>query len=170
MFELLVLRHAKSDWHSGAASDHDRPLNPRGRRAAADVGRFLAATGRLPPHVLCSTARRTRETVERLLEAAQDSDDSSDAVDVVYSERLYEATADGWLDCVRELAPEQGERLLVVGHEPACSAVVSRLTGATVRFPTAAVASIALRGGIAELRPGLGELHWFLPPRLLAAL
>ena len=61
MRRLILMRHAKSDWSHGT-SDHDRPLNPRGRGAAEALGNWLRTEGLLPDAVLCSTAARTRET------------------------------------------------------------------------------------------------------------
>src|ERR1041385_7436623 len=66
MKELLLLRHAKSSWGEPGQDDFDRPLNKRGRRAAADIGRWLSDQGLQPNLVLCSSARRTRETLELL--------------------------------------------------------------------------------------------------------
>jgi phosphohistidine phosphatase len=59
---LILIRHAKSDWEHPALDDHDRPLNARGQRSAPRIGAWLAAQGLAPDAVLCSTARRTRET------------------------------------------------------------------------------------------------------------
>ena len=61
---LILLRHAKSDWYSGALSDHDRPLNGRGMRDAPRVGRWIDANGYTPTVVLCSSALRTRQTLD----------------------------------------------------------------------------------------------------------
>ncbi len=58
---LLIIRHAKSDWESGAP-DHERPLNARGRREAPKLGKHLAALGLRPDLVVCSDAARARQT------------------------------------------------------------------------------------------------------------
>ncbi|MBL4558811.1 MAG: histidine phosphatase family protein [Rhodobacteraceae bacterium] len=63
------MRHAKSDWGDPTRADHDRPLNRRGRRAAPLIGRWLAAQGAIPDAVLTSSARRTRETWDRMAPA-----------------------------------------------------------------------------------------------------
>src|SRR6187200_3248617 len=63
---LYLLRHAKSSWDDPGLPDHDRPLAPRGRKAAKRMGAHLRERGIEPQLVLCSSARRTRETVERL--------------------------------------------------------------------------------------------------------
>jgi len=63
---LMLMRHAKSAWQSQAPSDHERPLNERGRRNAPRVGKRLAELGWVPDHVIGSDSRRTRETWERM--------------------------------------------------------------------------------------------------------
>ncbi len=66
MSRLLLLRHAKSDWGEAGLQDFDRPLAPRGQRAAADMAKAISAAGMLPDRILCSPARRTRETLAAL--------------------------------------------------------------------------------------------------------
>ena len=66
---LYVMRHAKSDWNAGGGSDHDRPLAPRGTRAAATIGRHLAAVDQVPDFALVSSARRAQETFNLAREA-----------------------------------------------------------------------------------------------------
>jgi phosphohistidine phosphatase len=65
MKQLFLLRHAKSSWDDAELVDHDRPLAPRGRRAAKLIAEHLGREGVTPALVLCSSARRTRETLER---------------------------------------------------------------------------------------------------------
>ena len=62
MLRLFLFRHAKSSWTDPDVDDHDRPLNPRGRKAAPLIGRFMRARKLVPDLVLCSPARRARET------------------------------------------------------------------------------------------------------------
>ena len=62
--QLILMRHAKSSWDDPAAADFDRPLNGRGRRSAKALGHWLRQRGWLPDRVLCSSARRTRETLD----------------------------------------------------------------------------------------------------------
>ena len=63
---LIIMRHAKSSWTSGAASDHQRPLNKRGRRAAPLVAARLRDLGWIPDLVIASDSERTRETWQRM--------------------------------------------------------------------------------------------------------
>lgn len=104
MKQLILVRHAKSDW-GGGLPDHARPLNARGKRAGAAIGDWLRDKGYLPDAVLCSTAARTRETLSRLrIEAPTRFDDA-----------LYHASPDSLLATLRGA---KGDSLLVLGHNP----------------------------------------------------
>ena len=109
---LILLRHAKSDWTSGVP-DHDRPLNQRGERDAPLTGQWLAETKRVPDHVLCSTARRTRETYALAAEAF----DAGAEPGVRYLDEIYGASAGEMLEAIRGV-PEEVRTLLVVSHNP----------------------------------------------------
>lgn len=161
MTTLQLLRHAKSDWGAGA-SDHERPLNDRGVRAATAIGRFLATTGRAPERVLTSSAVRARTTAERAIASGRWD------TDLVVLDELYLPSVDGVLAAVAEHGDDVGT-LMVVGHEPTWSGLVGHLTSAVVRYPTAALAVLDLhvrRWSEVDLATR-GELHAFVPPRLL---
>jgi len=66
---LLLMRHAKSSWSDGSLSDHERPLNKRGEKAAIAVGEALVARGYAPDIIWSSDATRTRQTAMRLIRA-----------------------------------------------------------------------------------------------------
>jgi phosphohistidine phosphatase len=136
---LLLLRHAKSDYPTGVP-DHERPLAKRGMREAALAGNWLRAQAPAIDAVLCSTATRTRETVQRC---------GIDAP-VEYADRLYDATPGTVIDVINSAPPDVGT-LLVVGHEPAMSAVALGLADAqrsnaeaaeaiSMKFPTSGIA------------------------------
>lgn len=163
MRTIYLLRHGKSDWDASFGSDRERPLAPRGEEAARTMGRALAALGEAPPLALASPARRAADTVRLAAEAG--------AWDVVIETApLYDADPEDVLRVVRGV-DDAHERVLLAGHEPTWSELVARLTGATVRFPTAAIARIDVSAARwAELRPGTGVLVWFLPPRTVAKL
>jgi len=140
---LLLLRHAKSDYPAGVA-DHGRPLAPRGVREAGLAGDWLRAHAPAVDAVLCSTATRTRETLERTRIDAP----------VNYVDRLYDATPGVVIEEINDVQSRFGpdvETLLVIGHEPAMSSValglatadVSNATAAeriSTKFPTSAIA------------------------------
>src|SRR5262249_27710733 len=111
MRRLILLRHAKSDWSDPGASDHDRPLNRRGQEAAPRIGAYLDRHGLVPDRVLCSTAKRARETWKLI--AAE----VADAPAATFVDSLYNAAARTILDALRH-APADAKSVLVVGHNP----------------------------------------------------
>src|SRR3546814_12348573 len=104
MPELLLLRHAKSDWKDKTLGDFDRPLAARGRRAAALMGRLLAEEDLAPDLVLCSTARRAVETVELLLTALASAPETN------YLKTLYLAPPSRLLTVLRRQGTDHGRR------------------------------------------------------------
>jgi phosphohistidine phosphatase len=140
---LVLLRHAKSDYPPGVA-DRERPLAPRGEREAALAGDWLRAHAPAVDAVLCSTATRTRETLARTRIDAP----------VNYLDRLYDATPGAVIEEINNVESRFGpdvETVLVIGHEPAMSAVAlglattdgSNTTAAeriSTKFPTSAIA------------------------------
>lgn len=139
---LIVLRHAKSDW-SEALPDHERPLAPRGVRDAPRLGRWLVEAGRVPELVVCSTARRTRETWQRV------SGELPASPPVEYDDDLYGADVPELLGAARR-TPADVTTLALVGHEPGVSDLTLHLAGrgedtrqAQTKFPTGAAAVLA---------------------------
>jgi phosphohistidine phosphatase len=133
---ILLLRHAKSAWDEPGLEDYERPLAPRGRRAAAVMGVYIRDEALVPDLVLCSGARRAVETVE-------------------HDPALYMITADRLLKRLRKL-PDAAKSVLVVGHEGGIDVLARRLIadGAAPlrrrlgeKFPTAALAVIAVAAG-----------------------
>ena len=163
---LYVLRHAKSAWPQGVA-DPDRPLAGRGRRDAPAAGRWLRATGRPPERVVCSPARRTRQTWELVHgELAADPE-------VCYDDRVYAAELPALLRALRE-TPEPVRTVLLIAHQPGVGELTLALAGraeddALVRvrekFPTAAIAVLDLAGPWAGLADGCAVLTEFAVER-----
>jgi len=161
MVELLVMRHAKSAWNAGFENDHERPLAPRGVRAAKLMGRFLTDSGFEPGLVLTSTAVRARQTVELAAEAGGWTSS-------IRSTEVFYGADPG--EVVREIIEsEPPDRLLVAGHEPTWSGLVSLLIGGgAVRMPTAAVACLGFPDRRwQDLPQSRGRLSWLVTPRLL---
>lgn len=163
---LVLLRHAKSDWPDVA--DHERPLAKRGRRDAPTMGRWLGASGYLPDAVVCSTARRARETWD--LTAAELPPGASPVVR--YEPRVYEASVLGLLMLVREFDPAW-RTALVVGHNPGLAELTVGLIGPEAEspavFPTAFAAVLGLPGSWEEAAPGEARLLAFTVPAELRA-
>jgi len=134
MKTLLLMRHAKSDWSAEYGADHDRPLNERGERSARIMGRVLATEDRAPDLVVTSTAVRARETARLAKEAGDWS------CEIVLEPNLYGTGAEAAVQTAAE-APEH-DRLMLVGHQPTWSILVSILTGDRVEMRTGTVTAI----------------------------
>jgi phosphohistidine phosphatase len=160
---LLVLRHAKAAGEPGV-NDTERPLTGGGRRDASAAGQWLLSRGVTPAAVLCSSARRARQTWEQLSAALGGAAPGQDAVS--FERRLYDAGAQDLLDLVNE-QPDDAHTLLTVGHNPASGQLVALLTGRLdFAFPACALAVIRLGESWAAAAPGGGELAGlWTPPR-----
>lgn len=116
--QLILLRHAKSDWYSEANTDHDRPLNDRGRRDAPRVGKWLSQNGYRPEYILCSSAERTRQTLSLLIHGSGWEDIPTELSRDLYhagESSLTERIATGFSYC---------DALMVVGHNPGMDLLV----------------------------------------------
>jgi phosphohistidine phosphatase len=170
MKTLTLLRHAKSGWDDAVPRDFDRPLNPKGRRAAQVMGRFLKTQGAAFDHVLASPALRV---VETLVEVEYGY---GRALTPAWDKRVYLASAATLLDLIRDL-PEQAGTALVVGHNPGLEDLVLDLVAdggdlreaVEAKYPTAAVATMTWDGAWADLRSGAATLGAFTRPRDLDA-
>lgn len=135
---LLIARHAKSSWSTGH-TDHERPLNARGRTDAPRVGRELAERGWMPDLVLCSTAERTRETLAGFEEG------TGVPWPVRYVDRLYLPELRDVLDEIG-LLPNTIRTVMVLGHNPSCEEAILRLGGEEIEVTTANVVRLAGTG------------------------
>ena len=154
---LIIMRHAKAGELPGGP-DFERALRPRGLRDSAAAGRWLAASGYRPDLVLCSAARRTRQTWHHL------SKELGGKPAFAAERRLYQADSDDVAGLIRETSKDVGT-LMYIGHNPAAAGVVGLLTGSEPEFPTAAIAVIGLTGDWAETESGGGELLASWTPR-----
>jgi phosphohistidine phosphatase len=164
---LLLLRHAKSSWDHPELADHDRPLAPRGRRAAAAVGAHLGDLPELPDVVLCSTAVRTVQTLEGIRPALPVT------TSVELDDALYGADDDELLEVVRRL-PAAASCAMVIAHNPGIGDLAVLLTGhgddsaraaMASKFPTAALARLAFQQPWSAAGPGGATLEEFWTPR-----
>jgi phosphohistidine phosphatase len=163
--QLFLLRHAKSSWDDPALGDHDRPLAPRGRRAAELVSAHMVRSAVVPDLVLCSSARRCRETLERIASALRDE------TPVLVERELYAGSKDELLARLKSV-PETVGSVMVVAHNPGIEQLALGLAGRGAelvrverKYPTGALATLVFDGAWRELKPHSGELVAFVRPK-----
>jgi phosphohistidine phosphatase len=168
MRTIFLLRHGKSSWSDSTIADTDRPLAPRGERAAKRIAKYLRRKKIRPALVLCSPSLRTRQT----LEAIQPSLGKKCTVELV--PELYGASEQELLERLRAL-PEGLGSVLLIGHNPGLQDLALALAsqGAELehlreKFPTGALATLVVeRDSWAALSPGDAELVDYVVPRQL---
>jgi len=165
---LWLLRHAKSSWNDPGLEDRNRPLAPRGERAADRMRDYLDTEGIRPALVLCSSALRTRQTLARVLSAL------GPELEVRIESSLYTFDAASLLDRLGEV-PEGVASVMLIGHNPAVQELAvmlaargDRLDELAEKHPTAALAEIEFPSGSwHEVGNTPGELTRFVVPREL---
>lgn len=164
MSRLFLLRHAKAGWAEPGMRDFDRPLDAAGEHHAEATGIAMRDAGYLPELVICSSARRARQTLEGVVKNLQTGR-------IVYTDGLYNTDAAGYVDIIRDAPPVAS--ILVVGHNPMMEDVALALSGdgdeearhtMVAGFPTSALAVIRFAGTFTEAAPGKGYLETFLTP------
>jgi len=164
---LTLLRHAKSGWNDPVSRDFDRPLNPKGKRAAALIGHHLRDLRLEFDHVVASPAVRVVETLDEVARGY------GRTLAPAWDRRIYLASAVTLLDLVREL-PGEVERVLLVGHNPGLEDLVLMLVpdgGDALRdvveakYPTASVAELTLPADWRGAAAGAATLTRFVRPR-----
>jgi phosphohistidine phosphatase len=168
MKTLTLLRHAKSGWDDPVARDFDRPLNAKGARAAALIGRHMQSLGLAFDHVVASPAQRVIETVEHL------GAGYGRGFEPVWDRRLYLASTSMLLDLIHVL-PADAEHVLLIGHNPGLEELVLLLVPdsagdalraeAALKYPTASIAELQVRGDWSGFLPGGAALTRFVRPR-----
>ncbi len=168
---LYLLRHAKSNWDELGLPDAERPLAKRGRKAAKLMAKHLRRAGIEPAVVLCSPAKRAKETLALVAPAF-------DNASVIFDQRIYEASYQTLLACLAELPAEAGSALLL-GHNPGLDRLAAYLMDehgddrATERlhekFPTSALAVLSTEADWRGMRAGCCRLEDFIRPTDLDA-
>jgi len=136
---LTLVRHAKSSWQDHGCSDHDRSLNDRGLRDAPIMAQRLQQHSALPDTILCSSAKRTRETCDIFLDAWNLKADV-----VEYDEALYLATTGALQSAIEKVDPD-ANHVLVIAHNPGLEQLSSLLhPDAPKTLPTCAMVQFEL--------------------------
>jgi phosphohistidine phosphatase len=143
--ELLIMRHAKSDWQANAGTDFDRPLSKRGRKDAPLMGKWLKQQHLIPDYIISSPARRARQTTKRVVRELGLAPDS-----IHWEQRLYLAELSTLLEVLQAI-PAASRRILVLGHNPGLDMLLTALCGPHLPLSlsgkllaTATVAHVAL--------------------------
>ncbi|TVP45849.1 MAG: histidine phosphatase family protein [Gemmatimonadales bacterium] len=167
MKTIHLLRHAKSSWADPDLADRDRPLALRGRKAVRAMAAHFGGREVLPDLVLCSPARRTRETLDGISE-------SLGGAWVEIDEGLYGADARGILHRIQRLPPTS-DSVLIIGHNPALEEVAELLLAPgghdasldrmQEKYPTGALATFVAPGAWREVGEGTCVLRSFIRPR-----
>lgn len=167
MKRLILTRHAKSSWDDPLTPDHDRPLNERGKLAAADLGQWLASRGYIPDEVLCSDALRTRKTWSGIAPALP----GTPVLEL--KPALYHAGPDVMLAVLRHA---KGDSVMMIGHNPGIAEFATRLVAHAPsnpdfhRYPTGATLVADFNIDTWEqLTFGSGVVDDFIVPREIAA-
>jgi phosphohistidine phosphatase len=162
MKTLIIFRHGKSDWDVAFDSDRDRPLTPRGRKAARLMGEFLSSARCVPENAVTSPALRAQDTLKAAVKAG------AWRCAVTTSESLYDSSPQTILDLIRS-QPDAVGILLLTGHEPTLSETIGRMIGGgNVRLPTAAMARLDFDiESWTEADVGRAQLIWLVGPKLL---
>lgn len=159
---LLLLRHAKSSWRDATLTDFDRPLSGRGVRDGTTYGQRICEELPRPDLVLCSPARRTRDTLAFLVPELVDPRAAR------YEDDLYQASAPELLHRIHEV-PAETRTLLVIAHNPGLTDLVNFLVGGTRgaidNLPTFGCARFGLTCSFAELDRGHARLAALLRPK-----
>ena len=165
--QLVLVRHAKSSWEDTSLADHDRPLAPRGAKALAGMCAHLERSEHPPELVLCSSARRTIDTLDGIRAAIPES------THVVFTEELYEASVGSLLELLRGIDADV-ECTMVVGHNSTLQDAALLLVGAgpadtreqlATKLPTGAIVTMSFDGSWADLGEGAAELDDLYLPR-----
>jgi phosphohistidine phosphatase len=174
--QLFILRHAKSSWDDQGLDDHDRPLALRGRQAVKLLREHMRAAGIRPVQVLCSSSRRTRETLEGVSPGGK----------AMIEPELYDASCEDLIERLRRV-PEKTASVMVIGHNPAMQMLALELAGhygpvqatgarsepdsvledVRRKFPTGALATLTFDCAWGELAPGSAKLVELVRPRAL---
>lgn len=169
MKTLGLFRHAKSDWNDARLRDFDRPLNKRGRKGAAIMGKHIREYGRKWDRIIASPAVRVTQTIELAAETAGSSPP------VLWDRRIYLANSATLLDLLRDQEGDPAS-IIMVGHNPGLEDLIFDLVpddGSSPlrdiveeKFPTAAFAVLELDiGNWEDVEEGCARLVHLVRPR-----
>lgn len=165
MKTIMLLRHAEALRGGSASTDKERSLTASGRADATEIGQFLDQQSIAVDYIESSTAKRARETTTLIAERAGLS------LDINWNDNFYSGSPTDYHQAIRQ-APETVNNILLVGHNPLVSRLVSGLCSSggqyLVRMPQGALVCIehpAIRWD--QVEPGTARLRWMVTPELM---
>jgi len=134
---LFLMRHAKSSWNDPSLNDYDRPLNSRGKTDAPKMGNYVSSLDKIPDIILCSTAKRARQTVDYFLHECPYNGE------IIYCQNFYHGGLEDYWDELKQLN-DVIESAMIVGHNPGLEYAIEDICGKYEIMPTSAIAIIQL--------------------------
>ncbi|MDX1352726.1 MAG: histidine phosphatase family protein [Thiomicrorhabdus sp.] len=158
--ELMLLRHAKTDWKDDGLEDIERPLSDKGKKNAAKMGKWLKEKNLMPDLILVSPAVRAQQTLKRICNECSATAITVDALYLAELEQLRQVLAD---------APH-AERIMLIGHNPGLETLFNLLVSEqppshVQLFPTCALAHLILPNDWQNIEAGDGKLQQFITPK-----
>lgn len=168
--QLLILRHAKSDWGTASIADFDRPLNKRGEKSATLMGKWMKQHGLGADYIISSPALRARQTIERLCRVMD-----LPLEHIHWDKRIYLASVETLLEVLTH-AYNEADSVLIVGHNPGLEELLVYLCGSDALprtqtgklLTTANLAQVMLQNDDNVLRAGTAELRQLMRPKEVA--
>lgn len=142
MRRLYLLRHSKSSWKDTSLIDFDRPLNKRGYRESKQMANYIKEQDYYPEVILCSTAKRTRETLDPILKEIKYDKE------VVFMDSIYESH---WTRLKKEVDKREESSIMLIGHCPGVELYLSHLLGEDKIMKTSQLAVVDIEDDKAEL-------------------
>ena len=156
---LILMRHAKSSWKYPELTDHERPLNKRGRKASVKIAKELIRLDWIPDKLYSSDSARTKETWKRMAKHIQQ-------VDVEYSRKFYHSKPKKIMKNIPDDVTH--ETIMILSHNPGCADFLEHLCEEWYRMPTAATALLAIKDNSKSWKEaGNWNLEELLIPREL---
>ena len=169
MKQILLMRHAKSSWEDKDLKDFDRPLAERGLEDAPAMGKYIRKAKYKPAHIISSPAQRAKETAQLVCEGAKIGEEN-----ISWNDDLYFGSVRDYIIAIQN-APDEFERIMLVGHNPLMESTTGVLTGANekvaVRMPTAALVCLeSFADNWETIAPGTCQIKWMMIPKVLKKL
>lgn len=159
--ELLLLRHAKSNWKDDTLADLERPLADKGKKSLCKIAHWLQEQALIPDLILISPAKRTRQTLKRLKLPKN--------IPTEIHTELYMANLETFKKLLSGV-PSQYERVLIIGHNPGLESLMHFLSQKQPNlpsklFPTASLAHFVMPHHWQSLSQGSARLTQFIRPK-----